>query len=288
MKGHPGHSRVKKITVKKKKKLISCCDNIIAQTWMQIELSKNEISYRELPWLMNGLRHWGGSEAFLTKCATDCFYFLGREGGEKKREKLILHFRWVQMHTYSSAIKGKSEIAIKQCVIFMPHLVTPSKHPHPTASRHPLLSCIPSSFLVTFVAACDTEAVGGRVGFPPSFSLSSTHYQCSTSDSACFLPSYTSHTHKQTNSYTNNSLDTCKAHAHSHPLSHTHKYMQTQLKPTHSRWPLNPFKSLKRINKGSRYVQTISAVEYLHAYSHNNVSAHTNATLSQTYWWDNK
>ncbi len=168
----------------------------------------------------------------------------------------------------------------------MPHLVTPSKHPHPTASRHPLLSFIPSSFLVMFVAACDTEAVGGlpSLFFFKQHPLPMQHQWLSLLSSIFHL----THTHKQTNSHTNNSLDTCKAHAHSHPLSHTHKYMQTQLKPTHSRWPLNPFRSLKRINKGSRYVQTISAVDYLHAYSHNNVSAHTNATLSQTYWWDNK
>lgn len=90
----------------------------------------------------------------------------------------------------SSSSQLFTEIAIKQCVIFMPHLVTPSKHPHPTASRHPLLSCIPCWFLVMFVAGSGWASL-------PLFLLSSTHYQCSTSDSACFLPSYTSHT--QTN-----------------------------------------------------------------------------------------
>lgn len=123
---------------------------------------------------------------------------------ERQRRDLFCFFNSLDEFrcTHSSVIRGDqssssqlfTEIAIKQCVIFMPHLVTPSKHPHPTASRHPLLSCISSWFLVMFFAVCDTEAVGG-LPFPlPLFLSSSTHYQCSTSDSACFLPSYTSHT----------------------------------------------------------------------------------------------
>lgn len=83
----------------------------------------------------------------------------------------------------------------------------------------------------------------------------------------------TPHTHTNKPAHTQTTHST---HAKHMPtvtlLSHTHKYMQTQLKPTHSHWPLNPFRCLECINKGSGYVQTISAVDYLHAYSHNNVN----------------
>jgi len=123
----------------------------------------------------------------------------------------------------SSSSQLFTEIAIKECVIVMPHLVTPSKHPHPTASRHSLLSCISSWLLVMFFAVCDTEAVGGLPFLSPSLPFC---YPAPITNAAPMTqPAFfhlTPHTHKQTNSYTNNSLDTCKAHAHSHPsLPHT-------------------------------------------------------------------
>lgn len=190
-------------------------------------------------------------------CATDCFLFpRKRRRGEKERETrflVLLHFRWVQMHTHSSAIRGQSIFIItvvhwnshQPCVIFMPHLGTPSEHPHPTASRHLLLSCIPSWFLVMFAAACDTEAVGGlpSLSFFKQHPLPMQHQWLSLLSSILHL----THTNKPTHTQTTHST-----HAKHMPtvtlLSHTHKYMQTQLKPTHSHWPLNPFRSLERIN----------------------------------------
>lgn len=197
---------------------------------------------------MNGLQHWGGSEAFLTKCAVllTVFQFPGRaKKRERERQDFLFFYTLDEFRCTQLGDKGRS-IFIITVVHWnshqtVRHLHASFGHSIQTPSPHSITS--PSPLLHTLLVSRHV-CCWQWVGFPPSLSLIQhplpmQHQWLSLLSSILHL----THTNKPTHIQTTHST-----HAKHMPtvtlLSHTHKYMQTQLKPTHSHWPLSPFRSL--------------------------------------------
>lgn len=145
---------------------------------------------------------------------------------------------------------------------------TPS--PHSITSPSPLLHIQLVSCHV-FFCCCLWYWGSGWASLPPSLSFS--HPAPITNAAPMTQPAFfhlTPHTHKQTNSYTNNSLDTCKAHAHSHP-SLPHTRIHANAIKTHTQ-PLTSQSLQIPIIRAADMSKTISAVDYLHAHSHNKLT----------------
>lgn len=176
-----------------------------------------------------------------------CWLFSNSQEEEKKRERqdFLFFYTLDKFRCTQLGDKGRSIFIITDVhwnshqtvrhlhASFGHSIQTPS--PHSITSPSPLLHTL----LVSRHVCC-----WQWVGFPPSLSLIQhplpmQHQWLSLLSSILHL----THTNKPTHIQTTHST-----HAKHMPtvtlLSHTHKYMQTQLKPTHSHWPLSPFRSL--------------------------------------------